>query len=335
MMRAQVLIRSDQIQNHPLRLQEQEVPSPGSGQVLIKNHVCGICRTDLHVVEGDLGLKTLPIIPGHQIVGEIIKCGPGVSEFKPRDRVGVAWLQETCGKCRFCLTGRENLCESAIFTGWTAQGGFADYTVVPTHFLYPIPEGFSELQAAPLLCAGIIGYRSLRLMNISDWSGRRIGIYGFGAAGHIAIQLLKAWGADVYVCTRDESHQKLAQELGAVWTGGTMDQPPSLLDGALVFAPAGEIVPAGLKALDRDGHLVLAGIHMSPIPSFSYDILYGERVIRSVTNNTKQDGLEFLEQAVKLGIKTRVQTFPLEEANEALCALKDDRIQGAGVLVME
>lgn len=333
-MRAQVLIQPDDIKNHPLQLQEREIPAPGPGQVLIKNHVCGICRTDLHVVEGDLDLKTLPIIPGHQVVGEIKECGTGVKEFKPGDRVGVAWLQETCGNCRFCLTGRENLCESAIFTGWTAQGGFADYMIAPTQFIYPIPEGFSDLQAAPLLCAGIIGYRSLRLMNISDWSDRRIGIYGFGAAGHIAIQLLKAWGAEVYVCTRDTSHQKLAQELGAVWTGGTIDQPPVLLDGSVVFAPAGEIVPAGLKALDRDGRLVLAGIHMSPIPSFLYDILYGERLIRSVTNNTKHDGLDFLEQAVKLGIKTHVQTFPLEEANEALCALKYDHIQGAGVLVM-
>lgn len=333
-MRAQVLIRPDSIKNHPLQLLIRDIPEPGPGQVLIKNHVCGICRTDLHVVEGDLDLKTLPIIPGHQVVGEIIKCGSGVVNMNPGDRVGVAWLQATCGKCGFCLTGRENLCESAIFTGWTAQGGFADYMVAPTQFIYPIPAEFSDLQAAPLLCAGIIGYRSLRLMNISDWSGRRIGIYGFGAAGHIAIQLLKGWGADVYVCTRDVSHQKLAQELGAIWTGGTTDQPPVLLDAAVVFAPAGEIVPAGLKALDRDGRLVLAGIHMSPIPSFSYDILYGERMIKSVTNNTKQDGLEFLEQARKIGVKTHVQAFPLEEANEALCALKYDHIQGAGVLII-
>lgn len=334
MMRAQVLIRPDDIKNHPLNLQDRDIPKLMPGQVLIKNHVCGICRTDLHVVEGDLLLKTLPIIPGHQVVGEIIECSPWVLDFKPGDRVGVAWLQSTCGRCRFCLTGRENLCESAIFTGWTAQGGFADYMVAPSSFIYPIPDGFSDLQAAPLLCAGIIGYRSLRLMNILDWSGRRIGIYGFGAAGHIAIQLLKAWGAEVYVCTRDDSHQRLAQELGAVWTGGTTDQPPVLLDGAVVYAPAGEIVPAGLKALDRDGRLVLAGIHMSSIPSFSYDILYGERIIKSVTNNTKQDGLEFLEQASKIGIKTHVQMFRLEEANEALCALKYDHIQGAGVLLM-
>lgn len=333
-MRAQVLIQPDQIENHPLQLQERKIPQPGPNQVLIKNHVCGICRTDLHVVEGDLKPKTLPIIPGHQVVGEVIECGPKVGSIKPGDRIGVAWLQATCGQCRFCLTGRENLCESASFTGWDAQGGFADYMVAPEQFIYPIPEGYEDRQAAPLLCAGIIGYRSLKLMDISQWAGARIGIYGFGAAGHIAIQLLKGWGADVYVCTRDTSHQQLAQDLGAVWTGGTTDQPPALLDGAVVFAPLGDIVPEGLKALDRDGRLILAGIHMSPIPRFSYDILYGERMIKSVTNNTRQDGLEFLEQAVKLNVKTHVQTFPLEEANEALYALKYDHIQGAGVLIM-
>ena len=315
-------------------MRELDVPKPSHSQVLIKNHVCGICRTDLHVVEGDLELKNLPIIPGHQVVGEIKECGEGVTDLQPGDRVGVAWLQATCGKCQFCLTGRENLCELAIFTGWTAQGGFADNMVAPAQFVYRIPEAYTDIQAAPLLCAGIIGYRALRLMNISNWEGRPIGIYGFGAAGHIAIQLLKAWGANVYVCTRDLAHQKLAQELGAIWTGGTIDQPPVLLDGAVVFAPAGEIVPAGLKALNRDGHLILAGIHMSPIPSFSYDILYGERMVKSVMNNTKQDGIEFLEQAAKIDVKTRVQTFPLEEANEALYALKYDHIQGAGVLVM-
>ncbi len=333
-MRAQVLFHPDDIKNHPLHLREQDIPKPGPSRLLIKNHVCGICRTDLHVVEGDLEIKKFPVIPGHQVVGEVQECGAGVMDFKPGDRVGVAWLQATCGKCRFCLTGRENLCESALFTGWTAQGGFADYMVVPTQFVYDLPNTYSDIQAAPLLCAGIIGYRALRLMNIADWAGRPIGIYGFGAAGHIAIQLLKAWGADVYVCTRDTIHQNLAQELGAVWTGGTIDQPPVLLDGAVVFAPAGEIVPASLKALDRDGRLILAGIHMSPIPSFSYDILYGERMVRSVANNTKQDGLEFLEHAAKIRIKTHVQTFPLEEANEALYALKYDHIQGAGVLVM-
>jgi propanol-preferring alcohol dehydrogenase len=333
-MKAQVLHQHDDVKNHPLRFEDVDVPSPQVGQVLIKVKVCGICRTDLHVVEGELPLRPLPIIPGHQVVGDVIQLGEGVTDVHIGDRVGVAWLEGTCGHCRFCTTGRENLCEQAIFTGWTAHGGYADFLTASTQFLYKLPESFPDIQAAPLLCAGIIGYRSLRLMNISDWSGRRIGIYGFGSAAHIAIQLLNDWGAEVYVCTRDAAHQQLAQDLGAKWTGASIDKPPALLDAAVVFAPAGEIIPAGLQALDRDGRLILAGIHMSPIPSFSYDILYGERLIKSVTNNTRQDGLEFLEHAARIGIKTHVQTFPLAEANEALCALKYDNIQGAGVLIV-
>lgn len=332
-MKAQVLLKPDDIKNRPLQLLERDIPKAGPGEVLIKNSVCGVCRTDLHVVEGDLDLKKLPIIPGHQIVGEVVECGAGV-DLKIGNRVGVAWLHQTCGLCRFCLSQRENLCESALFTGWSTQGGFAEYTVASEHFVYPLPDTFPSLQAAPLLCAGIIGYRALKLMGIPDWSGRRIGIYGFGAAGHIAIQFLKAWGAEVYVCTRDKVHQDLAEDLGATWIGGTIDVPPVSLDAAVVFAPVGEIVPAGLKALDRDGRLILAGIHMSPIPSFSYDILYGERQIRSVMNNTRQDGLEFLEQAAKIGVQTHIQIFSLEEANDALYALKYDRIRGAGVLVI-
>lgn len=333
-MKAQVLLKYDDVRNHPLQLLEREIPQPGPGEILIKNTVCGICRTDLHVIEGELDPKLLPIIPGHQIVGKIMACGTNVT-LKKGNRVGVAWLHRTCGSCKFCLTQRENLCESALYTGWSAQGGFAEYTVAPEQFVYHLPDSFPSHQAAPLLCAGIIGYRSLKLMGISNWSGRRIGIYGFGAAGHIAIQLLKAWGAEVYVCTRDQVHRDLAHDLGAHWVGGTLDHPPVRLDAAVVFAPAGEIVPASLEALDRDGRLILAGIHMSRIPSFTYDILYGERQIKSVMNNTRQDGLEFLEHAAKIGIKTHVQSFKLKDANEALCALKYDQIRGAGVLVME
>lgn len=333
-MRAQVLFRPDDVKNKPLQLQSWKIPTPGPGQILVKNQVCGVCRTDLHVVEGDLDLKLLPLIPGHQVVGEIQACGFGVTDLKVGNRVGIAWLQGTCGICQFCTTGRENLCLQGTFTGWNAQGGFADYTVVPAQFAYVLPSSYVSLEAAPLLCAGIIGYRSLKQMGLSQWAGTRIGIYGFGAAGHIAIQLLRAWGAEVYVCTREVAHQKLAAELGATWVGGTLDAPPVLLDGAVVFAPAGEIIPAGLKALDRDGKLILAGIHMSPIPSFSYDLLYGERVIKSITNNTKQDGIEFLEQAAAIGVKTHIHSFPLEEANEALYALKYDYIKGAAVLVM-
>jgi propanol-preferring alcohol dehydrogenase len=333
-MKAQLLYAPDDIRNHPLRFEEVDVPSMGSDEVLIKVKACGICRTDLHIVEGELPLLKAPIIPGHQVVGEVVQYGPEARGFQAQDRVGVAWLLATCGHCQFCTSGRENLCELAVFTGWTADGGYAEYISVPAKFLYKIPEGYADSQAAPLLCAGIIGYRALTLMNISNWSGRRIGIYGFGAAGHIAIQLLIAMGADVYVCTRDKVHRDLALDLGAIWVGGAIEQPPALLDAAVVFAPAGEIVPAGLKALDRDGRLILSGIHMSPIPSFSYDILYGERMIKSVSNNTRQNGIEFLDLAAKFNIKVHVETFSLKDANDALCALKYDHFQGAGVLVI-
>lgn len=333
-MRAQVLHRPLDVVENPLCFENVDKPSPKANEVLVKVRVCGICRTDLHVVEGELPLPILPIIPGHQVVGEVAECGENVSSLKVGDRVGVAWLQATCGKCKFCTSGRENLCEQASFTGWTVPGGYAEYVVAPEQFIYPIPDGFADEHAAPLLCAGIIGYRSLKLMNISDWRGKRVGIYGFGAAAHISIQLLKAWGAEVYVCTRDKSHQVLADEMGATWVGGTVDHPPALLDASVVFAPASEIIPPALQALDRDGRLILAGIHMSPIPSFSYDILYGEKLIKSVTNNTKQDGIEFLAEAVQAGIKTKTESFPLRDANEALIALKYDHIKGAGVLVV-
>ena len=333
-MKAQVLEKNDLIDNRPLKLLDIEIPNPRPDQVLIKVKVCGICLTDLHVVEGDLEMKQQPIIPGHQIVGEIVQCGDEVKGFQAGERVGVAWLRATCGSCHFCKTNRENLCDKARFTGWSANGGFAEYTVAPAQFLYKIPEGYPDIQAAPLLCAGIIGYRSLKLMNIQDWQGMRIGIYGFGAAGHIAIQLLKAWGAEVYVCTRDQNHQELALELGATWAGGTITSPSHLLQASVVFAPAGEIVPAALKALDKDGRLILAGIHMSNIPEMEYKIIYGEKMIKSVANNTRQAGLEFLEHASSIGIQTHVEKFALKDANEALYALKYDHIQGAGVLVV-
>lgn len=333
-MKAQLLYKPDDVKNNPLKFEEVQRPKIEQEEVLIRVSVCGICRTDLHVVEGELPQKRSPIIPGHQVVGHIVELGASVLDFSLEDRVGVAWLQATCGLCRFCTNGQENLCEEAVFTGWTAQGGYAEFVAVPAQFLYRIPEGYPDIQAAPLLCAGIIGYRALKLMDLPTWKGRRIGIYGFGAAGHIAIQPLLAMGAEVYVCTRDKVHQDLAQELGATWVGGTIEQPPVLLDASVVFAPAGEIVPAGLKAIDRGGKLVLSGIHMSPIPSFSYDILYGERVVRSVMNNTRQDGVEFMNLAAKFNIKTHVVTYPLAEANKALQDLKYDAFKGAGVLVV-
>ncbi|MCH8005227.1 MAG: zinc-dependent alcohol dehydrogenase family protein, partial [Planctomycetes bacterium] len=308
---------------------------PGPGELLIRVHACGVCRTDLHVVEGELRGGRLPIIPGHQIVGTVVQVGPDVAGLSAGARVGVAWLGGTCGSCRYCRRGSENLCEKAVFTGYTRDGGYAEYAVALADFVYPLPETISDEQAAPLLCAGIIGYRCLRQCGIDNWPDARLGLYGFGAAGHIAIQIARSRGAKVYVCTRDrERHQALAEELGAVWVGGVGDRPPKMLDAAIIFAPAGEIVPAALQALDRGGRLVLGGIHMSPIPELRYEDLYWERLIRTVANNTRADGREFLAEAASVGVRTYVRTFPLAEANEALIALKHDAIKGAGVLVV-
>lgn len=343
-MRAWSLPYPQPIEQAPLLLAEMPLPVPAPGEVLIRVRACGICRTDLHVAEGDLPVRLPGVTPGHQVVGEVVEHCPSTSGtdaaapgFAPGTRVGVAWLHHTCGVCRFCRTQRENLCEQAEFTGWTRPGGFAEYITAPARFVYPLPGNFVDLQAAPLLCAGIIGYRCLRLSSLEDhhWQGARLGIYGFGAAGHVAIQVARARGAEVYVCTRDRTrHQALAEELGAQWVGDTTARPPVSLDAALLFAPAGELVPVALAALDRGGTLVLGGIHMSPIPSFSYDLLYGERQIRSVANNTREDGTNFLEEAARIPVRTHIQTFPFNDLNQALLALKQDAIKGAGVLVV-
>lgn len=336
-MYAQVLHECKPITEKPLVLTELEKPEAGAGDVLIRVSACGICRTDLHVVEGELDSSRyqLPIIPGHQVVGTI-ESAPETSILKPGQRVGVPWLNSTCGHCRFCRTGRENLCEHPEFTGWTRNGGFAGYVTAPAGFVYPLPAQLTDTEVAPLLCAGIIGYRCLRQCEIGDWAGAKLGLYGFGAAGHIAIQIARHRGADVYVCTRDhERHQKLAQELGATWVGGTFDPPPVKLDASIIFAPAGEIIPAALRALDRGGKLVLGGIHMSPVTEFAYEDIYWERVIRSVANNTRLDGQEFIAEAVAANIHTHTEVFPLAEANAALLALKQDAIRGAGVLLMQ
>jgi propanol-preferring alcohol dehydrogenase len=336
-MHAQLLYECRPVTARPLVFTETETPVRAAGEVLVKVSACGICRTDLLVIEGELdpGRYQLPIIPGHQVVGTI-ESAPAESSLQAGQRVGVPWLNQTCGCCRFCGSGRENLCERPEFTGWTRNGGFAEYLTAPAGFVYELPQGLSDTEAAPLLCAGIIGYRCLRQCGIDNWAGAKLGLYGFGAAGHIAIQIARFRGADVYVCTRDhERHQKLAEELGAKWVGGTFDMPPEKLDAAIIFAPAGEIVPAALAALDRGGSLVLGGIHMSDIPDFEYQDIYWERVIRSVANNTRQDGREFIDEAVKANIRTRVQTYPLAEANEAMLALKHDAIKGAGVLLTD
>ncbi|MGB8331710.1 MAG: zinc-dependent alcohol dehydrogenase family protein [Polyangiales bacterium] len=335
-MQAMLLYAPAPIESHPLRLADVSLPVPGADEVLIRVRACGVCRTDLHVVEGDLQLKRSPIIPGHQVVGTIEAMGSDVAGRLVGERVGVAWLHRTCGSCSFCMSARENLCDSPQFTGWTVNGGFAEYLVAPASFTYRLPEGFSDLQAAPLLCAGIIGYRCLRKSGIEDWPGARLGLYGFGAAGHVAIQIARARGAEVYVCTRDrDKHQALAEELGATWTGGTFDKPPVPLDAGIIFAPAGEIVPAALSHLDKGGRLVLGGIHMSPIPELPYELLYRERAICSVANNTREDGHEFLREAAAIPVRTHVEAFPFEDANEALDKLQHDGISGAAVLTLQ
>ena len=339
-MKAWVLREPAPVESSPIELTDIPLPVPQDDEILVKVSACGICRTDLHVVEGELSVRRSAIIPGHQVVGRIIALGDGVRGFELGQRVGIAWLHRTCGVCRFCTSGRENLCDDPQFTGWTVNGGFAEYTVAPAAFTYSLPEGFDDVQAAPLLCAGIIGYRALRLTGMGErkdgWSGARLGLYGFGAAGHVCIQLARARGAEVYVATRDrERHQALALELGATWVGGTFDEPPAKLDAAIIFAPAGELVPVALKALGKGGALVLGGIHMSSIPSFEYALIYGERMVRSVANNTREDGREFLAEAVGIPVRTHVETFPFAAANEALIALKHDAIRGAGVLLVE
>lgn len=335
-MKAWVLRTPGSVDERRLHLVDVETPMPGAGELLIRVSACGICRTDLHVVEGELPVRLSSVIPGHQIVGRVAAVGAHVEDFALHDRVGVAWLNRTCGKCRYCLSGRENLCEHALFTGWSVNGGYAEYALAPASFTYRIPDDFEDIQAAPLLCAGIIGYRCLRLTGLSEsgWKGARLGIYGFGAAGHICIQLARSRGAEVYVCTRDrERHQALAHELGATWVGDAAEDPPVKLDTAIIFAPAGELVPTALKALTKGGTLVLGGIHMSPIPSFDYSLIYGERVIRSVANNTREDGREFLAEAARVPVHTHVQTFSFDRVNDALIALKHDAIRGAGVIV--
>lgn len=332
-MKAWVLNNPAAVESRPLALSECPIPQPADDEVLVKVHACGICRTDLHVVEGELPVRKSRVIPGHQVVGTISAVGSQVDEFRPGDRVGIAWLNRTCGVCEFCRAGKENLCDRAMFTGWTVDGGYAEYAVAPASFTYRLPEGFTDIQAAPLLCAGIIGYRCLRLTGINDWSGARLGLYGFGAAGHVCIQVARARGAEVYVCTRDrERHQALASELGAAWVGDADAEPPVTLDASIIFAPAGELIPPALKAIKKGGTLVLGGIHMSPIPSFDYSLIYGERTIRSVANNTRIDGDEFLIEAARIPIRTHTQVFKFNEANDALIALKTDAIRGAGVL---
>ena len=330
-MKAMVLDQSADADTGPLQRRDVPMPEPGPGQIRVRVRICGVCRTDLHIVEGDLPLVKRPIIPGHETVGIVDKAGTGVRSVKEGDRVGIAWLQNTCRECEFCRGGRENLCAKAVFSGYHVHGGYAEYALVPETFAYPSPPVFSDDEAAPLLCAGIIGYRALRLSGVQP--GQRLGMYGFGASAHVTIQIAKHWGCSVYVCSLREEHRALARELGAVWVGGATDTPPEKLHGAIVFAPAGEIVIPALRALERGGTVALAGIHMTAIPAIDYDRdLFGERTIRSVTANTRQDGLDLLRDAAAIPIRPRTQRFTLEEANQALQQLKAGSIKGAAVL---
>jgi alcohol dehydrogenase, propanol-preferring len=315
----------------PLRALQLPDPVPGPGRVGIQIAACAVCRTDLHILDGELASPKLPLIPGHEVVGRVIQCGDGVGRYKSGDRVGVPWLGWTCGRCHFCLSGRENLCENARFTGYSVDGGYADFMLADERFCFLIPPRYTDAEAAPLLCAGLIGYRSLKFAG----DAARVGIFGFGAAAHIVTQVARFQGREIYAFTRpgDLAGQQFAKALGAVWAGGSEEQPPTELDAAIIFAPVGALVIPALKALAKGGRLVCGGIHMSDIPSFAYELLWGERSICSVANLTRRDGEEFFSLAARVPVKTTVRTFPLSSANEALEALRYGYTKGAVVLV--
>jgi propanol-preferring alcohol dehydrogenase len=327
-MRAMVL----QKPGRALEYREVPVPPPNREQVLIKVHACGVCRTDLHVVDGELPDPKLPVIPGHEIVGRIVRRGEDVKSFDVGDRVGVPWMGYTCGQCLFCRTGRENLCDQPKFTGYTLDGGYAEYVVADSRHCFSLPEGYRDADAAPLLCAGLIGYRTYRM---AGESAERIGIYGFGGAAHIIAQVAVYEGKRVFAFTRpgDTNARQFALRLGAVWAGDSTEMPPEPLDAALIFAPVGSLVPAALRATVKGGVVVCGGIHMSDIPSFPYNILWEERVVRSVANLTRRDGEELLSLAPKIPVRTEIEEFPLTEANEALNRLREGKLQGAAVLI--
>lgn len=314
-----------------LRLIERRPPEPHDGQVLVRVRACGVCRTDLHVVDGELTAPSYPVVPGHEIVGIVERCGPGAARFQVGDRVGVPWLGWTCGECAFCRAGRENLCDRARFTGLDIDGGYADFCVADERYCFAIPEGYQDVEAAPLMCAGLIGYRALRLAGDVE----RVGVYGFGAAAHIVTQVMKHRGQQVYAFTKhgDADGQAFAESLGAAWAGASDEMAPDELDGAVIFAPVGTLVPLALRAVRKGGTVVCAGIHMSNIPSFPYSLLWGERVLRSVANLTRRDAEEFLALAPKVRVETTVERYPLTRANEALDALREGKVRGAAVLV--
>jgi len=325
-----VLAAPAPIGERPLVLEERAEPEPGPREVRVRVSACACCRTDLHVVEGDLDLPRLPIVPGHQVVGVVDAAGAGCARVTVGERVGVSWLHRACGVCRYCRRGQENLCEVAEFTGWTVDGGYADAQLVPEDFAVRLPVGVADLEAAPLLCAGVIGYRALRRAEVEP--GERVALLGFGASAHLALQVLRHWGCDTVVMTRGEEHRALARELGASWVGAADEAPPGECDRAVVFAPAGELVPVALRAIRPGGTVALAGIHMSTIPPLDYQLLWRERSLRSVANMTRRDAEEFMALAAEAGVRTSFVTFPLERANDALAAIAADDVRGAAVL---
>ncbi|MGQ9706532.1 MAG: zinc-dependent alcohol dehydrogenase family protein [bacterium] len=329
-MLAYILKEFSSVEDSPLVSVDVPTPEIGKGKVLIKVSACGVCHTDLHTVEGEIKPK-LPIIPGHEIVGRVVQIGEDVSNIKVGDRVGAGWLGYSCGECRFCKSGLENLCENALFTGFHLNGGYAEYTSINADFIYPLPDNLEDVNVAPLLCAGIIGYRSIKLANVHPNS--RVALFGFGASAHIAIQILKKWGCDVYVFSRSDEHQLHAMKLGALWTGEANDDPPSLVDSAIVFAPAGFLVKRALEVLDKSGTLSLAGIYMTQIPQLSYKKhLYYEKTVRSVTASTRSDGYELLKIAKEIPIKTDVEIYSFNDVPEVLIRMKEGKIKGAAVI---
>jgi len=329
-MKTMLLTSPSDISQSPLRLTEIAMPKPAEGQIRIKINACGVCHTDLHTVEGELALPKLPLIPGHQIVGRVEKSGRQTNRHNIGDRVGIAWLNWACGECLYCRNGKENLCRKARFTGLHADGGYAEYVVVDERFAYRLPDIFSDLEAAPLLCAGVIGYRALRLSEIKP--GEKLGLYGFGASAHLALQVARHWNCEVYVFTRGQVHRRLAEDLGASWTGGADDHPPRELDSAIIFAPVGDLIPKALRHLRPGGTLAINAIYMSPIPLMEYPLIYEERTLRSVAHVARQDAEDFLPLAGKIGLKITVQEFPLEEANRALALLKKSELRGSAAL---
>ncbi len=330
-MKAAVLSSPREISQRPLQIREMPQPQPGPGQVLLRVRACGVCRTDLHIVEGELAPKLAQVIPGHQIIGEV--AGGATAELPLGTRVGVSWMGGTDGTCWYCKHGMENVCDAPTFTGYSVNGGYAEYAVARADWVYPLPAALDDLHAAPLLCAGIIGFRSLRVAGVQ--AGERVGLFGFGASAHLALPVLHAWKCKVYVSTRGESHRKLAASLGAEWVGSELEKPPQELDRAITFAPSGEVVLAALSSLRKGGVVAINAIHLDRMPQFDYDrLLWGERQLRSVANMTREDARDFLRTAAEISLRPKTTAFPLEEINEALIALKKDAIDGAAVIVV-